>query len=487
MLKHYSIKQLTIAGFSLVALPLIFSLIYSAIKVNSLSKQGTQAIFSVAHIIKTNRELNTARIKMERFASQYVVLKDDELKTAYHEQSSVINSTLDSYINTETEFSLNVISKKFADKVNEINQEMTDESPLLSRLQQHFSSLATLNNEINIASNHFIEHQAMKIKTSGEKVSNILLNSLIIIPLVLLIAIFFIRFITKPLNKLVHKISQIEHGNFNEKITVSGSTEIANITNALELMRTRLHALELQKSSFIRHISHELKTPLAAIRESAELLYDNSVGELNPAQQEISQIMRASVTKLQKLIEDLLNFNVVLDSTSLQDSEKLVLSAEIETVLLERKLQIKRKKLNLNRNIRNIVVYSNRKQLNVILDNILSNAIKYSPDNTAISIEAKIQNNELFLNIADQGIGIPKEQHLKVFDAFYQGKPPEDKTIKGSGLGLTIVKELVMRLNGKIQINSQVTPPKGTSIMLNLPRASYIEKEKNNLNKGIHE
>ena len=330
MLKNYSIKQLTIAGFSLVALPLIFSLIYSAIKVNNLSKQGTEAIFSVAHIIKTNRELNTARIKMERFASQYVVLKDDELKAAYHEQSTVINTILDSYINTETEFSLNVISKEFADKVNEINQEMTDESLLLSRLQQHFSSLATLNNEINIVSNRFIEHQAMKIKTGGEKVSNILLNSLIIIPLVLLIAIFFIRFITKPLNRLTHKISKIEHGNFNEKITVSGSTEIANITNALELMRTRLHALELQKSSFIRHISHELKTPLAAIRESAELLYDNSVGELNPAQQEISEIMRASVTKLQKLIEDLLSFNVVLDSTSLQDSEKLVLSAEIE-------------------------------------------------------------------------------------------------------------------------------------------------------------
>ena len=320
MLKNYSIKQLTIAGFSLVALPLIFSLIYSAIKVNNLSKQGTEAIFSVAHIIKTNRELNTARIKMERFASQYVVLKDDELKAAYHEQSTVINTILDSYINTETEFSLNVISKEFADKVNEINQEMTDESLLLSRLQQHFSSLATLNNEINIVSNRFIEHQAMKIKTGGEKVSNILLNSLIIIPLVLLIAIFFIRFITKPLNRLTHKISKIEHGNFNEKITVSGSTEIANITNALEL----------QKSSFIRHISHELKTPLAAIRESAELLYDNSVGELNPAQQEISEIMRASVTKLQKLIEDLLSFNVVLDSTSLQDSEKLVLSAEIE-------------------------------------------------------------------------------------------------------------------------------------------------------------
>ena len=125
--------------------------------------------------------------------------------------------------------------------------------------------------------------------------------------------------------------------------------------------------------------------------------------------------------------------------------------------------------------------------MNVILDNILSNAIKYSPDNATISIEAEIQNNELLLNIVDQGIGIPKEQHLKVFDAFYQGKAPEDKTIKGSGLGLTIVKELAMRLNGNIQINSQVSPPSGTSIMLNLPRAAYIEKEKNNLNKGINE
>ena len=479
-LKSYSIKQLTIAGFSLVALPLIFSLIFSAVKVNHLSQQGTEAIFDVAHIIKSNRELNSARIKMERFASQFVVLNDDELKQAYKIQTLEIMTIIDLYTKAKTQSALQAVSHNFLEEVKRIEILMQNKAVSLNQLQVHFSSLAELNNDINRLSNAFIEQQAIKIKLGGEQVSSILLNSLIIIPLVLIIAILFIRFITTPLHMLTDKIQQIEHGHFNENITADGSIEITNITNALELMRTRLHALELQKSSFIRHISHELKTPLAAIREGAELLYDNSVGELTAEQQEISEIIRASVNKLQRLIEDLLNFNVVLDSTSLQDSEKLILNTELASVLQERKLNIKRKNLTIDLHVPEITIYSNSKQLNVILDNLLSNAIKYSPENATILIQAEIRNSCLSLSITDQGIGIPTTQKLKIFDAFYQGTPPQDQTIKGSGLGLTIVKELIMRLNGEIEINSQTTQPSGTKVTLNLPRAVYVKALQNN-------
>ncbi len=221
---------------------------------------------------------------------------------------------------------------------------------------------------------------------------------------------------------LTHKIHQLEHGKLTNKISVQGSIEITEIADALELMRTRLHALELQKSSFIRHISHELKTPLAAIREGAELLYDHSVGELNPEQQEISEIIRASVSRLQKLIEDLLDFNVVLDSTSLQDAEKLSLALEINNAITTRKLDIKRKKLQFEQNVTDIALYSNAKQLNVILDNLLSNAIKYSPHAGTISIDGHINNDELHLSISDQGSGIAVEQQEKFSMPFIKGR-----------------------------------------------------------------
>ena len=342
---------------------------------------------------------------------------------------------------------------------------------------------SSINEKIDNYSNELINLQASKIKNSAESISNTILKSLLIIPITLLIAVLFIVLITNPLKLLTEKIKRLEQGDFQRRITINGSTEIKEIADALEMMRTRLHALELQKSSFIRHISHELKTPLAAIREGTELLYDNSVGPLNDEQQEISLIIKSSVERLQRLIEDLLNFNIVLDSTSLQDREKIMLSRLIESVLQERKLDIKRKRLTINQradeqSASTIVLYSNTKQLTVIFDNLLSNAIKYSPDEGVISLTFEIEKGQLLLTITDQGPGIAKEQQARVFDAFYQGTAPQDNIIKGSGLGLTIVKELLMRLNGSIAIESQTQLPTGTSVQVSLSQAYSIGDDK---------
>ena len=119
---------------------------------------------------------------------------------------------------------------------------------------------------------------------------------------------------------------------------------------------------------------------------------------------------------------------------------------------------------------------SNRKQIAVIIDNILSNAIKYSPDGGEINISSLLINEQLQLCISDQGIGIEKENQSKIFDAFYQGPPPKTSIIKGSGLGLTIVKELLLRLNGNIEVINAPNNAQGTTIQITLPRAFQQEE-----------
>ncbi|MFT5636158.1 MAG: two-component system sensor histidine kinase GlrK [Cognaticolwellia sp.] len=304
-----------------------------------------------------------------------------------------------------------------------------------------------------------------------------MIQSLVIIPVSIFIAGLFIFLITSPLKVLTKNIFRLQQGHFDHEIKVTGSPEIQEIAQALESMRTRLQAIELQKSSFIRHISHELKTPLAAIRECTELIYDNSVGELNAEQQEISHIIKDSVFRLQKHIEDLLDFNIVLDSTSLQDSEPMLFNDVIYQVIADRKLDVKRKNLNFNHDLNDISLLSNRKQVAVIIDNILSNAIKYSPDEGIIDISSTLVDEHLQLIISDQGIGIAQANQSKIFDAFYQGPPPEHSLIKGSGLGLTIVKELLLRLNGDIEILNKQSDQQGTSIKITLPRAFRQEEQ----------
>lgn len=474
-----SIKNLTLLGFTLVALPLVIALIYSATQVNQLSIESESAIFDVAELIKSNREISESITKMERFSSQYLVLQDQELLKNYQQQAKQLSDSIKLYLNHASDIELQQLSKQFLQLSNKIEQLILqkNKSVSLENIQTEFKKLIKISQKINWRSNEIINSQAAELKNKADNVSAAMLRSLLIIPLIILVAGVFILLITKPLKELIEQIQQLERGNFENKFNIQGSSEILEIADALEVMRTRLHALELQKSSFIRHISHELKTPLAAIKTGTELLDDSSVGMLNEEQQEVSHIITSSVGRLQKLIEDLLDFNIVLDSTSLQDSEKLELTPLLNNVINSHILVIKNKDIVINKQFSPLVVYSNAKQLQVIFDNLLSNAIKFSPKKGIITVKSTLKNERLILSVTDQGIGIASELKEKIFTAFYQGIPPENNQIKSSGLGLTIVKELVMRLNGDIEVVSKLKVPTGSTFNLSLPRA-YVQPNK---------
>ncbi|AAZ26815.1 HAMP domain-containing sensor histidine kinase [Colwellia psychrerythraea] len=454
-LNKISIKKLTLIGFTFVAMPLVMALIFGANKASELAQKSTSAIYNVAQLTQLNSKLDETIAKLERSASQFVVLKDDELLAIF---SGHHKALIDIIQETSAKQQDKVLKEQLtslkaeSDRIKELMLNENIDTFSLEEIQQEFKPLQLINEQLEKRSTFVVNQQVLDIQQTTEEISDNILERLYIIPITLLIAGVFIILITKPLKRLTDEIQLLEQGSFEQEINLHGPAEVREIADALENMRQRLHALELQKSSFIRHISHELKTPLAAIREGTELIYDNSVGPLNEDQQEICDIIRVSVNRLQRLIEDLLDFNIVLDSTSLHGLEKISLSELINDACNVRKLDIKSKNLTMKCNNSPYFVYSNSKQLSVILDNILSNAIKYSPVNGDITITYSSSKECITINIIDQGPGIDPSLSEKVFDAFYQGKAPINSQIKGSGLGLTIVKELLLRLNGKIEV-----------------------------------
>ena len=484
-IKSLSIKSLTLLGFGLVALPLVIALIFGASQVNTLAITSAGAITDIAKVFEKQQLLKSSQIRLERSAAQYLVLRDPALAISYQEQSQQILHLTKQLITASHDAKLQQLVYRYTETVTalvahtmpEAEQKSATDNTIIKPIQIKFNALTRIYEQITQRSNELNSLHISNIRKAAQATRDIMIQSLIIIPVSILIAVIFIFLITSPLKILTQSIFRLQQGDFDNEIKVTGSPEIQEIAQALENMRMRLQALELQKSSFIRHISHELKTPLAAIREGTELLYDNSVGELNAEQQEISHIIKDSVFRLQKHIEDLLDFNIVLDSTSLQDSESMQINDVVYQVLTDRKLDIKRKKLTLNNTLSDIALYSNRKQVAVIIDNILSNAIKYSPVEGVIDISSTLVNGQLQLLISDQGIGIAQENQEKIFDAFYQGPPPEQSVIKGSGLGLTIVKELLLRLNGSIEILPQPNDQQGTRIKITLPRAFRPEDD----------
>ena len=476
LLNKVSINKLTLIGFTFVAMPLVMALLFGASKVSQLAKQSTTSIYQVAQLTQLNNKLDDTIAKKERFASQYVVLKDGELFAAYAVQQKVLTRLIhETAIKQQDKELINLLQalRVESDRINVVMHSESIAAISLEQIQLEFKQLHNISAQLEKRSNFVVNKHVQNIHQTTESISNNILQRLYIIPVTLLIAGIFIILITKPLKRLTDKIQQLEQGNFEQEINLHGPAEVRGIVDALEDMRLRLHSLELQKSSFIRHISHELKTPLAAIREGTELIYDNSVGPLNDEQQEICDIIRLSVNRLQILIEDLLDFNIVLDSTSLHGLEKIELPELLNEACELRKLDIKSKELQIKCNNSPLTIYSNKKQLSVILDNVLSNAIKYSPNNGDISITYQSNKDGLTINIIDQGPGIDSTLTEKVFDAFYQGKAPENSQIKGSGLGLTIVKELLLRLNGSININQaeklSAMNKQGTWVTIHLP------------------
>jgi two-component system sensor histidine kinase GlrK len=217
-------------------------------------------------------------------------------------------------------------------------------------------------------------------------------------------------------------------------------------------MRTRLLEVEQEKNRFLHHISHELKTPLTAIREGAELLNERVVGNLNAQQSEIAAILRDNTVELQKLIENLLDFNVASSRVSQLHVEQIALNDLIESVLADHKVAMLARQLVPDVSLQPVQMDGDRAKLQTLVDNLLSNAVKFSPEQGQLRVHLERQDGQAVIEVADAGPGIPGQERRRIFDAFYQGSSSGSGHVRGTGLGLAIAREYAQAHGGYIEV-----------------------------------
>ncbi|GGD59358.1 HAMP domain-containing sensor histidine kinase [Lacimicrobium alkaliphilum] len=448
----FSIRRLTLLGFSLVGLPLVVALGLALVRIEQLSVQGTGAIQQVSRLVYVSRQVSQLLNNMERGASQYLVLKDQALWDSYQHLREEFRQLATEMVANNNPVIEPAVAKLLRQEES-LHEELAQagaEFPI-ARLQRGYSQLNSQSNDLFRLNRRIIDTEIEAIEQKADQLRETLLQSALVIPASMLIAILFVRLITGPINQLKPQIRRLERGDFDRPVTVKGAMDIVEVAEILEAMREKLLTLEKQKTGFIRHISHELKTPLAAIREGAELLYDGTTGKLNPEQEEVSAIIRNSVGRLQQLIEDLLNFNMVLDhAKALKQSGLLGLA--LQKVIADRQLQIQSKALTVRLPEHDYLLRINPEQLRVILDNLVSNAVKFSPSEGEISITAGFETDTWWLRVADQGPGVPIDDREQVFEPFFQSSQQPQAKVKGSGLGLTITRELIEKYKGSIRL-----------------------------------
>ena len=210
--------------------------------------------------------------------------------------------------------------------------------------------------------------------------------------------------------------------------------------------------LEDEREQTLRHVSHELKTPLTALREGIALLQEGVVGALAGAQQEVVDILQHQVITLQRQIEGLLRLNAVAFESRRLHCRPWPLRQLLADAVSARELQIQARQLRVQSDAPAITRVIDGEKLQVVLDNLLSNAIDFSPDDGLIQLHATLVGNTLSIACIDQGPGIAAEDAPRIFEPFVQGGRAPPTPRQGSGVGLSIVRELMGAMGGRVQL-----------------------------------
>jgi two-component system sensor histidine kinase GlrK len=272
--------------------------------------------------------------------------------------------------------------------------------------------------------------------------------------------------ILRPLRQLQSHIKQIGLGNFRTSLNIRAPRELRDLVDAVNRMGIKLQELDDMKEEFLAHVSHELRTPMASIQEGTHLLLDEIPGPLSQEQRTTLRIMADSSRRLITLISTILD----LSKMNAGMMEYRIVPTDIKRVadMSVKKVQLladaKHVQLVLEVPARQVWVKADVFRIEQVLDNLLSNALKFSSEGGIVKVVMKpdLSSGTLEVSVSDGGPGIQAEDLPHIFERFYQGRTKAKQAAPGSGLGLALAKNVVEAHGGRIWIESEAK--KGTTV-----------------------
>jgi two-component system sensor histidine kinase GlrK len=273
------------------------------------------------------------------------------------------------------------------------------------------------------------------------------------------------RLMARLLSRVEGAVQGLGEGQLDRKITLRGPDDLRRIGERLEWLRCRLRDLEDQRTRVLRHISHELKTPLAALREGSSLLSDQVAGSLTAQQSRIVGIMHGNALRLQTLIDGLLRLQRAEHALEHFERVRIRLDNVIQQILATHQLAVRDKRLRIMGTLAPLTVTAGREEITTIVSNLVANAIKYSPAGGIINLSLTRDGDQAVFDVVDQGPGIPKEDRKKIFEPFFRARATAD-SVAGTGLGLAIASEFVHAHHGLLTLVDSGT---GAHFQVRLP------------------
>lgn len=276
-----------------------------------------------------------------------------------------------------------------------------------------------------------------------------------------------IKTVIKPIKAVSDAMQQVTRGNFDIQLEVVGNDEISVLQRNFNTMTDGLKQNEEMSKNFASIVSHEYKTPIAAITGYAQLLYNGGLEE-EEEKQYIKTILEQS-KRLSNLSVNMLQLARLDSNTVGMSKEMFSLDEQIRNVIVNMENLWEQKNIEMDINLDKAQVYCNSQMLYHVWENLLSNAIKFTPENGKITVTCQVSDNYAVVKVADTGCGISPENIPHIFERFY--KSDSEVNADGNGLGLAITQKIIQLSGGKVSVESEAG--KGSLFTVTLPAFDY--------------
>ncbi|HSW03665.1 sensor histidine kinase [Aquabacterium sp.] len=465
-----SFRQWLLAAFLLITALLGGAAIQVLLTLEQTARRSRDTAGEAVGLTENAQRLAERTVAMERSARQFLVLDDASLRERYHatwlDARATLQSLADALAHTP--------DQPFADWQAQADAAWTllqapprQRQAALQRLTPLFTRLHRLNETLAQLCRNAVEQRNDALLSDLEHQRR-LISALVISAIVLaaLLAFGFGHWLSRPMATIEAAIGRLGANQFDQPVDVHGPADLRRLGRQLDWLRQRLAALESDKTRFVRHISHELKTPLASIREGVALLQDGVAGTLTPDQAEITRILRDNTASLQAQIEDLLRYHALASEAQQLQRQPVDIAALLQRVCAAQRLHWQAKDLQVLVNGQCDSTQADADKLAMALANLLSNAVRFSPVGGSVSFVVLQQAGRIFIDCIDQGPGVAAEDGERIFAPFYQGRHQAPGPRHGSGIGLSIVHEVVQAHGGAVRL---LPSERGAHFRIELP------------------
>ena len=465
-----SFRQLLLVAFMLIAALLGGTALHAVVILDRLMGQSSEEAARALELNGAAQALASRTAAMERAARQSLVLNDLVLRQRFAEELRAARTTLQQ-----------MGTKGLAQDEALLWQQRTGtiaglvEGPAATALERErlvaaeFRELDEVNSRITGYIQSLIqERNSALLSQLDASRARLTQQVLAAIAFAVALAVGLGLWLARPFKRLERAIVELGENRLQHPIRIGGPSDVRRVSQQLEWLRLRLTELDADKARFLRHVSHELKTPLAALREGVALLQDGVAGELNLSQGEVVAILRQNTLALQGQIEALLRFNAAAFEARQLHRKPTDLFALLQQQVEAQRLQWQAHQLSVQVRGSSVSLEVDPEKLGAAIANLLSNAIRFSPPGATVLVQLSAPPEGVRIDIQDEGPGVAPADEERVFEPFYRGERQPRDALRGTGIGLSIVQEYVGAHGGRVGLLSDSA---GGHFRIELPHA----------------